>query len=279
MNLTNFKADLDHVPTDLHPFILGVEHAKGIDSTYVVGMWNYCTQNSTVTHCMPAHKKYWFNPIDTFNLTGLSLDKNGHLPARLRDGLKLYHHASDVLYYFWAVALAITVFEIICGVGAVFSRIGSFVTTLCAAVSVAASGVMSYLACLLTRIQLSFIFVLGTAILITIVFPTLTGALKKELEHYDVAISDGTRMLSIIWIAAALSLVSILFWTFSICCCAARSPYGHRGRQVVVEKTPYTYEPLGTQYATPHNIPLTSMAAPPGMGAPTGPAYEPFRHV
>ncbi len=91
-----------------------------------------------------------------------------------------------------------------------------------------------------------------------------------------------------IWLGVAFSLASGLFWTFSVCCCSGKSPYNHRDRagskRVKVEKTPYTYERVGSPYQGNSSTNL----APGGQSVPLqnlggkdarGGAYEPFRHA
>ena len=95
-------------------------------------------------------------------------------------------------------------------------------------------------------------------------------------------------MLRTTWLAVLFSGAAAFFWFFSICCCSGRSPYKTRGdqRRVKVEKTPYTYERVGSPYLGPtghggQDVPLTNVG-PSRQSAYMGPAgresaYEPFR--
>jgi hypothetical protein len=71
------------------------------------------------------------------------------------------------------------------------------------------------------------------------------------------------------------------FWFLSVCCCSGRSPYNKNAERASrgktrAEKTPYTYERVGSPYMGPNagqSVPLNSY----GGAQPTGSAYEPFR--
>jgi hypothetical protein len=96
-------------------------------------------------------------------------------------------------------------------------------------------------------------------------------------------------MLRTTWLAVLFSGAAAFFWFISICCCSGRSPYKGRNRdqkRVKVEKTPYTYERVGSPYLGPqgnggYSVPLTNVG-PSRQSAYIGPAgreaaYEPFR--
>lgn len=92
-------------------------------------------------------------------------------------------------------------------------------------------------------------------------------------------------MMRTTWLAVAFSLGAGFFWLLSVCCCRERSPYGKKdSKRVKVEKTPYTYERVGSPYLGPQRgapeygdvsgqqIPMQSLG-PKAKEA----AYEPFR--
>lgn len=114
-------------------------------------------------------------------------------------------------------------------------------------------------------------------------FSALLGAFNGVLRPYGIRASLGQEMMRTTWLAVLFSFGAGFFWLLSICCCSARSPYGGKKdhKRVKVEKTPYTYERVGSPYLGPQGghapyagggqqIPMHNMP-------PQGAAYEPFR--
>ncbi|KAK2749901.1 hypothetical protein FQN57_005318 [Myotisia sp. PD_48] len=267
VDASEFDPDSIGKDSSLRPIAHGLDQAdaKGdLHDYYLVGLWNYCygeEVNGKMGNlkCTERKTKFWFNPIDVWNLDNEADDV---LPGKLKDGLKVYKSAAAWLFIAYAVAVAATALQLLVGISAIFSRWGSFATTLISCVS-----------------TLFFIGAAGTA---TAIYATLVGAVKVSLKPFDIKASMGTRMLSIMWIGVVFSLASGLFWLFSVCCCSGRSPYSHgegkgKRRGVTAEKTPYTYERVTTPYGGapqhPSSVPLTSMA--PNRET----AYEPYRQV
>jgi hypothetical protein len=115
-------------------------------------------------------------------------------------------------------------------------------------------------------------------------FSTLLGSFNEVFKAYGIKASLGAEMMRTTWLAVAFSFGAGIFWLLSICCCSGRSPYGAKKdtKRVKVEKTPYTYERVGSPYLGPQG------AAPRGAQAQQipmhnlgpsakGGAYEPFR--
>jgi hypothetical protein len=87
-----------------------------------------------------------------------------------------------------------------------------------------------------------------------VLFSTLVGTFNEVLKPYGIRGTVGATMLRTTWAAAAFSLAASFFWLLSVCCCSGRSPYGRgkdKNKRVKVEKTPYTYERVGSPYLGP----------------------------
>ena len=198
------------------------------------------------------------------------------------------------MFALYVLALVCTILTLVVGVSAVFSRWGSFFTTFFAAGSA--------------------LFTLAASGVATALFVTIDDVLNKFLKPYEVQSSLGGDVLRTTWAGTVFALGAGLFWLLSVCCCSGRSPwhkdergYGFRGvtgsgfnddggdgrgrRRIKVEKTPYTYERVGSPYLGPrdsqHAVPLKDMRTGTfGLGfgedvpraqRETDTAYEPFR--
>ncbi|KAK5952603.1 hypothetical protein OHC33_006195 [Knufia fluminis] len=234
---------------------------------YTIYLRGYCKWNGDdkYSNCSSPKAIFWFDPITIWgldsNTTGLDLDEL--LPQELRTGLSTYEKVSKAMSVVYIIAIAATALTIVVGISAIFSRWGSLVTTIFAA----ASG----------------IFTLGGSIIATALFATLKGVLNNELEDdYGIHTSFGNKVYVTTWIGTAFAVSAGFFWLLSVCCCSGRSPYNpgsKDARRTRAEKTPYTYERVGSPYMGPQGgqaVPLTNM----GHGAPSSQrqtAYEPFR--
>jgi hypothetical protein len=108
---------------------------------YDVGLWGYCTGNKTskgdfdVDHCSSRKAMFWFNPTEVWGLNETGID--ALFPETLQKGLSGYEKAAKWLFIAYVVAIISTAAELLVGIGAMFSRLGSCITTL-------VSGVRSY---------------------------------------------------------------------------------------------------------------------------------------
>jgi len=284
-DLRNFTADpkLDLLPgTDLDNKYLtdGLLAAKkdlNLKDYYTVALWNYCSGdwkdgNIKYDYCSPHKNEYWFNPVDVWGLNNTGVENL--FPKELRDGLKVYKTVSKWMFIAYAVAFFATIAELVVGISAIFSRWGSFATTIVAGVQT--------------------LFTIAFAVTSTALYATLAGSFNSVLKPYGIHGSLGRSMYGAVWLAVAFSLGAGIFWFFSVCCCSGRSPYNHKDRgdrqggrgRVRVEKTPYTYERVGSPYmgsrehvgvAGPsngsQNVPMQNLTKD-----SKGAAYEPFRH-
>lgn len=174
------------------------------------------------------------------------------------------------MYAFYVIALSGTAVVLLFGVTALFSKWGSFFTTGVATLAGLSTIVASTIA--------------------TILFAALKEAVNHTALGKDLGIetSLGQPILRITWLSVLFAGGAWIFWFFSICCCSTRSPYkSHREnerKRVKVEKTPYTYERVGSPYLGPRdgqNVPLQNFghSPQPQYQAPQyqQSAYEPFR--
>jgi len=282
-NLRNFTADpsLDLIPgTDIDNKYLtdGLLQAKkdlNLKDYYTVALWNYCSGDwkdgkIDYTFCSEKKRYFWFNPVEVWKLNDTGVENL--FPKELTNGLKLYKKVAHWMFVTYAIAFFLTLTEVVVGFTAIFSRWGSFATTIIASIAT--------------------FFTIAYAIIATALYATLAGSFNHVLKPYGIRGTLGHSMYVTIWIGVAFSLAAGLFWLFSVCCCSGRSPYNHKDRagagkgRVRVEKTPYTYERVGSPYLgaregqAGQSVPMLNLPA--GLGgsnhqSKTG-AYEPFRH-
>lgn len=119
----------------------GLQQAKQdlhLQDFYAVSLWNYCSGNYTnhqwhYTFCSPRQSEYWFNPVEVWGLNNTGVENL--FPKELQDGLKVYQTVSKWMFIAYAVAFFTTITEVVVGVTAIFSRWGSFATTIISSVS------------------------------------------------------------------------------------------------------------------------------------------------
>lgn len=269
---TSISANLKYSSTGQNLTSLGgaLEAAKqsvGMKDYYTIYLRGYCAWNGKdeYAQCSSPSTFFWFNPVDLWglnsNTTGTDIEEL--LPKTLRTGLDTYEKVSKAMSVSYIVAIAATAATILVGISAIFSRWGSFATTFFAA----AGG----------------IFLLVASVIATALFGTLKGVLNKELkQNYGIEATFGNKVYVTTWVGTAFAVGAGFFWLLSVCCCSGRSPYNpgsKDARRTRAEKTPYTYERVGSPYLGPQGgqaVPLTNM----GSSAPSAhrqTAYEPFR--
>lgn len=241
---------------------------------YTIYLRGYCgwNGNDKYANCSSPQAIFWFDPITVWglnsNTTGSTIEQL--LPKTLRDGLNTYEAVSKAMGVVYIVALGATSATALVGISAIFSRWGSFATTFFAAASA--------------------LFFLAGSIISTALFITLKGILNKELkDDYGIETTFGKDIYIVSWIGTAFAVGGGFFWLLSVCCCSGRSPYNqrdHGSRKTRAEKTPYTYERVGSPYLGPQGdqaLPLSNLGPQGHHGYNSGPtaqrssAYEPFR--
>lgn len=249
---------------------------------YNIGLWNYCSGNKTadgdyqVTYCSPRKAEFWFNPVEVWKLN--NTDVENLLPDNLQKGLDTYKSVSKWMFIAYAVAFISTIVELVVGLTAICSRLGSLITSLVSGVRLTLTNTED---CCADELQVSLLFTVAASVTATALFTVLTGTFNTALKQYGVHGSMGSRIYVVTWIAVAFSIGSSLFWLLSSCCCSGRSPYhGDRsGRRVTAEKAPYTYERVGNPYTGASAAPAYHPGNPVPMQDFRQHAYEPFRHV
>ncbi|KAL2439064.1 hypothetical protein ABEF95_015789 [Exophiala dermatitidis] len=252
------------------------KQSLGMKDYYTIYLRSYCSWNGNdvYANCTSPKADFWFNPVEVWGLNDTGISVDDYLPKTFRDGLSTYHAASKAMFVLYVVGLAATCLTLLVGISAIFSRWGSFFTTFFAA-----------------AMAVLVIGASGTATAIHVVLEiALNDTLKKD---FGIRSSVGKSAFVVTWIAAALATAGAFFWLLSVCCCSGRSPY-HPGskeaRRTRAEKTPYTYERVGSPYLGPSDhqaVPLTNMnmnhqqgpaggyaGYAPGAGPQAGPHYQ-----
>lgn len=139
-DLHDIDTDSTGIPGDAKALAKGLEQAEAshkLKDFYTVGLWNYCYGKYddgayTVTNCTEREAKFWFNPAKVWGLD----DKVEDLfPHSLQKGLDAYKKVSGWLFVAYIIATVATAVQLVVGISAIFSRWGSFATTICAGVS------------------------------------------------------------------------------------------------------------------------------------------------
>jgi hypothetical protein len=109
-----------------------VKNDDSVKDFYSIYMWNYCAGNTILPNdfsvCSKAKADWSFDLIKAWNLNGTGMEYA--FPKELTDGLKVYEHVSKWMYYAYLFATIATVLELLVGISAIFSRWGSFATTI-----------------------------------------------------------------------------------------------------------------------------------------------------
>lgn len=255
-----------------------VKKALDVKDIYHISLWNYCSgdgkTNSTggvsdsINFCSPHKNQFWFNPVEVWGLNNTSVDKV--FSKELKAGLNTYKTVAKWMFICYLVALITTIVEIVVGILALFSRLGSLATTIVSCVS-------------------SF-FIIAFALTSTILYSTLTATFNTALDKYNIHGSLGRNIYIATWLGVAFSFAAGLFWLLSSCCCSGRSDrikgYGDDGKHSKGgkgwgRKTPYNYERMGSPFegGQPYNSGKAQKGHQMGNLAPQRQtAYEPFRH-
>ena len=285
LNLPDAVKDIPGSSSLLNDTTKAATSALNISEVYHVSLWNYCSgdlkKNSTggvtdhITFCSPHQNEFWFNPVEVWHLNNTLADQ--FLSKELKSGLDTYRTVAKWMFICYIVALISTIVEILVGILALFSRLGSLATTIVSTIS--------------------SIFTIAFALTATILYSVLTGTFNDALKKYNIHGKMGRSIYITTWLAVVFSLGAGLFWLFSSCCCSGRSDRikgygdGPSRRKFRDEQGPYQYErvesPLrvgdghgpppyqtGPGYQAPnahHGVPLNNVGN-------KSTAYEPFRH-
>ncbi|KAL9121686.1 MAG: hypothetical protein Q9187_001752 [Circinaria calcarea] len=230
---------------------------------YTISLWNYCTgkgvpvkksklatgsQKSTVADfCTKRKTQFWFNPSEVWGLNQTSTFKTPKDFDKVIDNYKT--RAARWITALYILTVTSTCIEILVGIGALFSRLGSLFTTLSSLVST--------------------IFSFAFAVLATATYAGMTASGNQNLKPYGIQFRLGSTIYIYIWLSVVCSLVSVLFWAFSSCCCSGRSRNPEANSKAITEGHSYTR--VDGPYAQHSTAPSSTIGGRPG-------AYEAFRH-
>ena len=260
------SGDSSHNVTILGGALQAAKQNLGMQDYYTIYLRSYCgwNGNDKYANCTNPKSYFWFDPINVWGLNDTGTPVHDYLSHGFTDGLDTYHAASKAMFVLYVAALAATSATLLVGISAIFSRWGSFFTTFCAkaasACFIGASGLASGIFLIMRR--------------------TMNNELKDD---YGITTSIGGKSLALSWIGTAFAVGAGFFWLLSVCCCSGRSPYnpgGREARRTRAEKTPYTYERVGSPYLGPRDtqsVPLQNFGGEGGGHGQRGSAYEPFR--
>ncbi|EEP77473.1 predicted protein [Uncinocarpus reesii 1704] len=135
-DLHDIKTDSLGIGEDLYPIGKGLQQAQAsgkLHDYYIVGLWNHCYKDGENGDykCSEKKAKYWFDPIDVWDLGD---DVREFIPDSLEKGLNTYKTVAKWLFIAYAVAIAANVVQLVVGISAIFSRWGSLATTVFAGV-------------------------------------------------------------------------------------------------------------------------------------------------
>lgn len=104
--------------------------AANLQDFYTVYLWNYCAWDGSekFSFCSKREAYFAFDPVEVWKLEGSGVEQV--FPDELAKGLELYKTVSKWMFIAYLVALITTIVELVVGISALFSRWGSFVTTI-----------------------------------------------------------------------------------------------------------------------------------------------------
>lgn len=164
VDFSNFSASTSSDSSALNTAIQTALSDGVISDIYRVNIWDYCSGNTTsgngtnITYCSPRKANYYFNPVDTWQLSNNSVFDNvqsseiaGQNVSSLTDSvtdlendlfgdgaadaLKTYQKVSHWMFIAYMVSIATMAVTILVSFIAIFSRWGSFLTWIFASVS------------------------------------------------------------------------------------------------------------------------------------------------
>jgi len=176
----------------------------GLASSYKVSLWNYCNVTGSTVTCSKAKFNWASSSLNTTKIESTATSLTGvtvTLPKEVKSALKTFATVSKWTEVVYIIAIVTTAVELVIGIFAVCSRVGSCCTFLISGFSTFA--------------------IIVASIMVTAMSSTVVGTIDSVAKAYGVKASLNTSYLATTWVAVAFSLASGLFWMFSICCCAA----------------------------------------------------------
>lgn len=239
----------------------------GLADSYKVSLFGYCATTGSKSNCSKAKFDWASSELNVTRLTNLAstTGTNVTLPKSLTDSLKTFKVAIKWTEVVYIIAFVASVLELVVGIFAFCSRIGSCFTWLISGFSTAA--------------------VIAASVLATVLSSITVGAINTSTKAYNVHASVSTGFLGITWAAAAFSIGASLFWLFSTCCCGADHHKSNRRGLEDGEKLLPTGGSGYQRVADPHGFDANTAYGPQSQGVfraqePVGRqgAYEPYSH-
>lgn len=233
----------------------------GLADSYTTTLWNYCYTTGSTTICTPAKFDWASNATNITNtLTTIAAEQGvTFADSSLNNSVKTFSNVVKWTEIVYIIASALAAFELIIGLFAFCSRIGSCCTFLISGFSTAAA--------------------IAAAALSTVTATVVVGAVSA-FNKYGVSASFNTPFLAISWLAVAFSLAASLFWMFSICCCSpAASKRKEKHRSRAGDEKPYGgYVRVNDPFGPAHTHGQETGYIPPTQ--PTqAQRYEPYSHT
>jgi hypothetical protein len=175
----------------------------GLADYYKVSLWGYCSWTGGKRTCTKAKFDWARTELNTSSLENIASD-NGlkvKLPKEISSALKTFTIVSKWTQVVYIIAIIAAAVELVFGLFAICSRIGSCCTFIVSSIATTA--------------------IMAASILATVQSSVVVGAVKSTARAYNVGGSINTSFLAITWLAVAFSMAAGLFWLFTMCCCAA----------------------------------------------------------
>jgi hypothetical protein len=310
-NFTELDVMASNLPSDdLTAALKQSAESNQLARVYEIHLWNFCERNTNeavVTWCSPKMKDYFFDPVVTWGLDSAQQNMMGDeedkiLGKAAQETLDAYRGAALWLFIAYEIALWASLATILCGVLAIFSRIGSFLTWLFSIVRPFFLFSIARYKQLTVVIQILSLFTFAAVLTSTVIFSALVSSMNEIFKPYNVHLSIGTKALWVVWLAVLFAWAGTLFWLLSACCCSGRnnphhrsnkgglwsssakpSDYARRHRGLRVLKAGSgTYEKISTPILAEDEEPLTTETeygrfARPAHSRETSGKFEPLR--
>ncbi|KOS18938.1 hypothetical protein ESCO_000262 [Escovopsis weberi] len=181
----------------------------GLADLYDVTLWGFCSSDAhgAARVCSPHQFDWAAKQLSASNLTtagGVPVQ----LPKSVRDALAAFRAVTRWAEVVFVAALLALGVQLAVGLFANLSRAVSCLVWL---VSLVAAALVCAAAALATTLAL-----------------IVVGAVDSTAKFYGVRASFDSRMLAVVWIAAAFAIAASLFWVLTVCCC---KPEHHRSKR------------------------------------------------
>ena len=239
----------------------------GLADYYKVALWGICSTTGSSTKCSKPKFNWASSALNGTNVTliGSTTSVQVTLPKSIHDSLKTFAVLSEWTQVVYIIAFVVSVLELVVGLFAFCSRVGSCCTFIVSGFSTTA--------------------VIVASIMATVVSSVVVGAIESSAKAYGAKASLNVSFLGVTWLATAFSIGAGLFWLLSICCCAASSHKSNRRSMGDGEKLLPTrgngYQPV----EDPHGFDANTAYGPQprvdySQQQPIGRqgAYEPYSH-